>query len=525
MRWYVLYREPFCVALDAGCHTLLLVGAAFCVRPLPDEARGMLRLVVLASCGSLFYIQLRLRAFLCQLAIKLVYITGFGYILAPVRAAWLPLAGSAAAAGAAAAWVMVANSVRSRERFLEQCVRPAALMVPDSGGGGAGGADDSGGASGGGSGGGGRHAEEFQAPEAPLAPGTPHLGPAERAAEAAAAAAVAAATAPAAGAAAASPFAGGGWAGGAAAAAPQLFMPLGFRERSCSLVVKGQATGAGAPLLVDTSEAGGLPGCSLVRFELLVRGALRDGAGAGFWGSPGVAAVCAALRHTPPTPVAARAAAAMPGGGAAGSNGVVGGGGGGAIAAAPPGYQEMQCVMLAGGECCRPQVPSWLAGAGDGSAAAGAPAAPGGAASRPGTPGGAGGAAVGGAAPAAGGGGAANGAAPRAPAGAAGVTGGAGRTPRAPRGGRAAGRRRSSASIVECVRAAASALAPAAAPPSGAGLNGRPPAAPPLAGLGLRECFVSLLVKEPAVSLAADPGLAALLPDFTEVRVTLLTRV
>jgi hypothetical protein len=137
--------------------------------------------------------------------------------------------------------------------------------------------------------------------------------------------------------------------------------------------------------------------------------------------------------------------------------------------------------------------------------------------------------------------------------GARGVTGGAGRASRAAAaavapdvtatgGGRAAGRRRSSASIVECVRAAASALASSPLDPRGAPLGAArwPPAGLPLNSslggggggaaarlgpLGLRERFVSLLVKDPSVSLAADPDLAAVLPDFVQVRVSLLARV
>lgn len=124
-----------------------------------------------------------------------------------------------------------------------------------------------------------------------------------------------------------------------------------------------------------------------------------------------------------------------------------------------------------------------------------------------------------------------------------GVTGGAGRAPRGATaaGARNAGRRRSSASIVECMRAAASALA---VPPDAGGAylggcfgaGGRwvntlaaAEAASqqllPLASLGLKESFVSLLVKEPAISLASDPALHALLPGFQEVRVTLLAGI
>ncbi len=54
---YVVHREPFCLASEALQLAALLAGAGFCDRPLPAAAAGMLRLVVLASCGGLFYIQ------------------------------------------------------------------------------------------------------------------------------------------------------------------------------------------------------------------------------------------------------------------------------------------------------------------------------------------------------------------------------------------------------------------------------------------------------------------------------------
>jgi hypothetical protein len=55
-------------------------------------------------------------------------------------------------------------------------------------------------------------------------------------------------------------------------------------------------------------------------------------------------------------------------------------------------------------------------------------------------------------------------------------------------------------------------------------MEGAAAAAAPLqlASLGLRESWMSLLVREPAVSLSSDPRISALLPDFVEVRATLL---
>ncbi|GBF96453.1 hypothetical protein Rsub_09252 [Raphidocelis subcapitata] len=608
MRWYIDGggRERFCLGSEALQTAVLLAGALACHRPLPAATGAVLKLVLLSSCGSLFYIQLRTCAFLPQLAIRLAGLSLLARLLSP--GGWLPLAGSVAAAGALAAWVNFVISLRCRERFLAQCVRPAAVMVPDAPRPGRRGASPGGG---GGGGGGGAGAWTAAAPAAAVTSPAGPVTPAQP-----------------------QPLRGGG--GGADARspvpwrqqqpqagdatstpspAPQLFLPLGFRERSCVLVVRhpdaAAAAAAAAAEAVEPAGAGPDPAaprlpasCRLLRLELLVRAELSART---VWGSPSVAAVCAALRHTPPPPAGAGSGALGAFGGAAAAAAAAARGAA-RPAGAPPGYQELQCIVLASAadrcHSAASHMPPWLAVGAGGEDARGAAAAP-----WPGTRAGsssgavavsrlepalppstperaaaanvaAGGVALyrevrcvllvregsirlmgaaqhGGSSVAAGGGSSGGGgaAAPGAPRG--GVTGGAGRAPLAAAsaggatdgGVRAAGRRRSSASIVECVRAAASALAspPAhavfvAAPPGAAGrwvCGGGPaasaggddaaaaaPARPvPLAALGLREQFVSLLVKEPAVSLASNPGLSAMLPDYSEVRVTLLARI
>jgi len=57
---YTLYREPFCLISEALQLAALLVGSAFCEQPLPSAAAGVVKLVLLSSCGSLFYIQVGL---------------------------------------------------------------------------------------------------------------------------------------------------------------------------------------------------------------------------------------------------------------------------------------------------------------------------------------------------------------------------------------------------------------------------------------------------------------------------------
>jgi hypothetical protein len=565
--------------------------------------------------------------------------------------------------------------VKSRERFLSQCVRPAALMMPE----------PPRGADGGSGGGSGRSASTVGSaepgapgarsarssapeadwadaplmPEAALGPLRPPPGSvmpgSARGGLALGAGPLVSPPPPVAAAAA------------AGAAQHQVFMPLGFRERSCTLVVK-EAGGSGGSvsslgsLLARTGRGDCrpclVPSCELVRLGLLVRSTLHDGpggGGSGFWGSAGVAAVCSALRHTPPlggSSAGGSAAAAAAARAQAVAVAGAGGAGGGTVpmAVMPVGYQEMQCIVLVGldsghddGGAAR--LPPWwvllrreagrvgfrrqpcawqptllCCSAARGSIITKPGRLPsltfrhfprrlvstpplsssGGHASGPSHT-----AALAAAAPdalaaAAAAGGVAlfqevhcvllvragsiriwggNGAGPM-PVGAAtaaaaaagerpGVTGGHGRAPRASGGfggaPRVAGRRRSSASIVEGMRVAAPALAPPApsAVAAAAAASGSPDAAlvspalafpghwacgadtaggggaaagpagdaaaaalaaaqPPLASLGLRESWVSLLVREPAVSLSSDPHVSGLLPEFVEVRVTLL---
>ena len=308
--------------------------------------------------------QIRLGAFIAHLALKLVALFALAHLLAP--ASGLALAGSVAAAGALAAWVVIMNEVRSRERFLSQCVRPAALMVPETHQR-ASGSSPPPSVTRGGSGRVPRGSSSARTrlsseadwadapatPEAARGPARPIPGsttPAAPDTPTARARAAAPAVTP--------PVPTGGRrrtdAGGATADGSlhsQVFMPIGFRERSCLLLVKdaGRST-SGAGSLRGLAARGGtrcdtclLPGCELMRMGLLVRSDLHagpGGGGPGFWGSASVAAVCAALRHTPPS-----GGAAASGGRAAG---VPSAGGTGAIPAMPPSYQEMQCIVLVG---------------------------------------------------------------------------------------------------------------------------------------------------------------------------------
>lgn len=586
MCWYVVKREPFCLASEALQLAVLLAGALACERPIPDGSMGILKLVLLASCGSLFYIQLRAVAFLAQLAMKLAALYTIVCLLVPSEG-WWPMFTSITAAGALAAWVMFANSIRSRQRFLEQCVRPAALMLPEGGGGGVSGGS-AGGAAQGAGGVGSNNADPLAGmePMTPVAaPRTPYQqeGPSTAAPGSAGSfrgdstrmAGAPYIDTPAAqvhGESAAARNAAGASMGGL-----QVFLPVGYRERSCMLLMKDTSTAdaVGGQGLANSP----VPGCRLTRMELLLRSTLPE-AHQGFWGSPGVAAVCAALRQTPPvyqraglgsSGAMAGALADDPAHSAAGRGGTAGPGAFGVAVNAPPGYQEMQCVLLMGLEGCNldggsEQLPTWLA---QGSVPSAQDLVPSGTRAAPmQAPAGGSGASPMGATSATGGAalyhevrcvlfvregsirllgqpressGAGAGVPLGLPNAAAGVTGGAGRAPRAAvvAHGRQAGRRRSSASIVECVRAAASALAepPALGGPEAAAAGGRwmssmeedggigPGGPPPLASFGLRERFVSLLVKEPAVSLASDYRLMALLPGFTELRVTVLARV
>ena len=57
---YIVHRETFCVASEAAQLALLLAGAAAgCQHPLPPVLGGVLKLVMVSSCASLFYLQVR----------------------------------------------------------------------------------------------------------------------------------------------------------------------------------------------------------------------------------------------------------------------------------------------------------------------------------------------------------------------------------------------------------------------------------------------------------------------------------
>lgn len=255
---------------------------------------------------------------------------------------------------------MFINSIRSRKCFLAQCVRPAALMVPDHSRNSIDDGDDDADAD---------SASEDR-PSTPLAPHTPHYDSAfpnrrsaarptpltsprtrsrtPHASSSSSHSSQGHVTAP------GTP---------AAVSSAQIFMPLGFRERRCQLVVKDSSS---FDERLPSTRCLSLPNCRIVQMELLVRSALRESSG--FWGSSGVAAVCAALRHTPPAYQhgGRSAAAAAPGGGAApgtvpGGLGV--GGAGGSVPGAPAGYQEMHCVLLVadegGMDSASPELPAW----------------------------------------------------------------------------------------------------------------------------------------------------------------------